>query len=343
MKKLWHILGGFLITGLLGTVVMAHGNLFIYNWTDYTSPELIKKFEKETGINVTLDTFDSHETLIAKLKSGGGGYDISVADNNFVPIMIQEGLLEKINASQLKDYANIEESWKSPSWDPGNVYTIPWQHGSTSFSVDTEVYKGDINTFKILFEPPKELQGKIGMFDASGEIIAMALVYKGFDQCNENPEKMKQILELLLQQKPYVKVYNSDGINERLISRDTVIHTNWNGLAMRARAEKQSIRYAYPVEGVLSWMGNVVVPKGAKNKANAIRFIEFMLQPENAALQSNFARYANGIKGSEQYMDEDLRNAPELQAPEGVKIIFSPACSEKSVQLYDKVWTKLKQ
>ena len=344
MKKLHCLLLSLLVIAMGAGSAMASGQLFIYNWTDYTSPDLLNKFEKETGIKVTLDTFDSNETLLAKLKTGGGsGYDIVVPSHNYVPILIQEGLLMKINAGKLKGYENIIDALKSPPWDPGNVYSIPWQHGTTSFAVDTAVYSGDINTYKILFEPPTELQGKVAMFNASGEVIEMALGYLGFPQCNEDSGQVKQVLDLLLNQKPHVKVYNSDGILERMVSGDVAIHMVWNGYAMRTRKQKTSIQYAYPVEGVLSWADNLVVPKDAGNKASAIKFIEFMMQPENAGLQTNFARYANGIKGSEAIIDEELKSAPEMKLPAGVESVFPMSCSEKSIKLYDKVWTKLKQ
>ena len=343
MKKFYCALLTILMIGLFAGGAMAQGQLFLYNWTDFTSPDLIKKFEKETGIKVTLDTFDSNETLLAKLQAGGGGYDIVCITHNYVPIHMQEGLLQKINALQLKGYDNIIDSLKSPPWDPGNLYTVPFQNGTTSISVNTDVYKGDINTLKILFEPPPELQGKIAMFNTGTEVIPVALVYLGYEQCNENPQEMQAVQDLLLKQKPHVKVYSADGILERLISGDVAIHMNWNGYAMRTRQQNASIKYAYPVEGILSWVENIVVPKGAKNRDNAIKFIEFMLQPENAAMESNFARYSNGIKGSAEFMDEDLQAAPELFVPEGIKSIFETACSEKSIKLYDKVWTKLKQ
>ncbi len=343
MRALRYLASALLVIMIGASGAAAAGQLFIYNWTDYTSPDLLEKFEKETGVKVTLDTYDSNETLLAKLKAGGGGYDIAIASHNFVPIMIKEGLLHKIDAPKLKGYDNITEQWKNPTWDPGNAYSIPWHTGTTSFAVDTSVYKGDINTYKILFDPPPELQGSIGMFNAPDEVISFANAYLGFDQCNENSSQIKKVLELLMKQKPHVKVYNSDGIKERLVSGDTAIHQTWNGYAMRARAAKPSIRYAYPKEGVISWMDSLIVPKGAKNKDSALKFIEFMMQPENAAMQTNFARYANGISGSDAFLAEDLKTAPEIVAPKSVKAIFVPACSEKAIKLQDKVWTKLKQ
>lgn len=103
--------------------------------------------------------------------------------------------------------------------------------------MDSDIYGGDINTYGILFEPPADLQGKIGMFKGSGEVTAMAEIYLGHSRCNENPEYMKEVLALLQAQKPHVKVYNSDGILERLASGDTAVHTHWNGYSHRARRE----------------------------------------------------------------------------------------------------------
>jgi len=343
MKKLLPIVAA--VAGMVaGTqAARADGDLFLYNWTDYTSPELIEKFEAETGIKVTLDTYDSNETLLAKLKQGGGGYDIVVPSHNFVDIMIREGLLRKIDARSLPGYENIDPKWQGPPWDPENAYTVPWQWGTTSFTVDTARYGGDIDTYAVLFEPPEELQGSIGMFNSPDDVMSMAQIYLGVPLCNESPDDMKKVQALLEQQKPHVKVYNSDGILERLVSGDTAIHSNWNGYSLRARKEKASLRYAYPKEGTLSWFDNVAVPVGARNYDNALAFVAFMLQPENAAVQSNFAGYANGISGSEAFMSAELKAAPEVNAPAGVKAVFTRSCSEKAIKLADRVWTKLKQ
>jgi spermidine/putrescine transport system substrate-binding protein len=321
----------------------AEEKLIIFSWGDYTAPDLIAKFEKETGIKVTIDTFDANETMLAKLKQGATGYDIVVPSHNFVPIMIKEGLLQKINAKDLKGYENIEDRWKSPEWDPDNQYTIPWQWGTTSFMVDTNVYKGDIDTLKLLFDPPKELQGSIGMFRTPDEVIAMAQIYAGVPLCNENVEDMKKVQAVLEKQKPFVKVYSSDGILERLVSGDTAMHMNWSGYSLRSRAQRLSLRYSYPKEGVLTFMDSLAVPVDAPHYQNALRFLSFYLQPENAAIESNFANYANGIVGSSQFYTEELRGAPEMNPPDDMKPIVTKTCSEKAIKLADKVWTKLLQ
>jgi spermidine/putrescine transport system substrate-binding protein len=325
------------------SIASAEGDLFLYNWTDYTAPDLIEKFEAETGISVTLDTYDSNETLLAKLQSGATGYDIVVPSHNFVEIFVSEGLLQPINASQLGSYGNLNANFTSPSWDADNTYTVPWQWGTTSFTVNTDVYGGDINTYDILFQPPSELQGKIGMFKSADEVISMALISLGLPLCNENPEDMQAVLELLQSQKPHVKTYNSDGILERLVSGDAAVHQNWNGYSIRAREENASMQYAFPVQGVIAWADNLAVPVGAPNYDNAIKFIEFLMQPENVAVQSNFAGYSNGVSGSEDFMSEELKTAHELSPPEGTPLVFSESCSPNAVELQSRVWTALLQ
>ena len=343
MKRIVVAMACLLSLMVAAAPALAEGDLYLYNWSDYTAPDLIAKFEKETGIKVTLDIYDSNETLLAKMKSGGGAYDIIVPTHNFVAILIDEGLIQKIDAAGLKGYDNIVEAMKRPPWDPRNEYTIPWNYGSTSFCLNTGAYTPPEATLATLFQPPPELQGKIGMFDASEENTNLALIFEGYPLCNENPAQMQEILDLLLAQKPYVKVYSSEGIHERLISEDVLVCGCWNGSAMRARKENPDIRYMYPKEGIMGWADNLAVPTGAKNRSSAIKFIEFMLQPENAALQTNFSGYANAIRGSEAFMKDELKGAPELTVPEGVPIHFQPQCSEKAIRLLDQVWTKVKQ
>lgn len=333
-----------LILGLLLSTALAQGQLRIYNWSGYTSEDMIAAFEKDTGINVTVDTYDTNETLLAKLKSGNTGYDIVVPTHNFVSIFVEEGLLEPINATELPNYTNIDEQWRSPEWDPDNVYTVPWQWGTTSFAIDTALYDGDINTYDVLFNPPEALQGNVGMFDSWDEVLPMALRYLGYSEpCTTETDAFRGALELLEAQKPFVKVYTSEGILDNLIAGETSLNTYWNGAAMRVRAERPSVAYAYPKEGVSGWMDNLAVATGAPNKENALAFINWFLEPEHAAMQSNFARYGNGVAGSPEFMDAELQSAPEIVPPDDANIIFAETCSAEYIDLANRVWTRLKQ
>lgn len=328
---------------LAAGTAQAAGDLLIYNWTEYTSPDLIKKFEAETGIKVTLDTYDSNETLLAKLKSGSTGYDIVVVSSDFVPIFAKEGLIQKIDASKLPGFDKIEARWRNPDWDPGRAYSIPYDWGITSFTVNTKFVKEPADSLKLLFDPPADAKGKVGMFGSPSEVMSLAEVYLGLTPCQTDVASMKKVSDLLEKQAPAVKVYNSDGIIDRQGSGETWIHQQWNGDAARTRAVNADVKFVIPKEGVVAWMDNVAIPTGAKDPENARKFVEFLMKPENSAISSNFTHYASAIQGAEASYDSAMKDAPELKVPADLKMAFTPACPEAATKLMDRVWTKLKK
>lgn len=330
---------------LTATVAKAEEKLFIYNWTDYTSPEAVQKFETETGIKVTVDTYDSNETLLAKLKAGASGYDIIIPTHNFVPILIHEGLVQKYDPRSLPNFANVEDRWKTSEWDPEQQYTVPFHWGTTSIAYREDLYGKKLESLGEFFKPDQSLSGRISVFKTPEEVVNLAHLYLGQDQCSSDPAQMQKVQDLLLEQKPAVNTYSSEGLNDRLINGDSVITTQWNGYALKGRVEaakaNKVVSYAYPKEGVIGWMDTMMIPATASNAEIAKKFINFMMQPENMAIQSNFTGYSNVIKGSEAFMTEELRTAPEINAPEGAKIVFSRACDAQAQKLIDKVWTNV--
>jgi spermidine/putrescine transport system substrate-binding protein len=336
-----------LVAGLMGTAPQLAradgGELHIYNWTDYTSPEMVKKFEDETGIKVTIDTYDSNETALAKLSSGAAGYDVIIISNDFIPIFVKQGLLQKVDVAHMPNFKNLDPQWQKRPWDPDAQYSVPWVWGTTSYSVDTAVYKGPTDSLKPLFEPPPELKGKVGMFGSPSEVMSLALVYLGKPQCNTNPDDLKALNALLKAQKPFVKVYNSDGTVERQVSGETVMHEQWSGKALATRTEKASFKYVYPKEGVVGWMDNVAVPKDAPDLENAKKFLNFLMDPENIALQSKSTGYQTAVVGSNKFLPPEIGESPEFNPPADLKITFAPSCEEKATRSYDKIWTGLRQ
>jgi spermidine/putrescine transport system substrate-binding protein len=321
----------------------AAGDLHIYNWGNYTNPEMIKKFEAANDVKVTLDSYDSNETMLAKVEQGGSGYDVVVPGDYMIAIMLKKDLLEKVMPNQMSNFKNMDPKWVDVYWDKGRNYSIPYQWGTTSFQVDTTVYKGDINTLKLLYDPPKELQGRINMLNDMNDVINAGLRYLGYPRCNSNKAQLKELNALLLSAKKHWRTMDYSTI-EKLTSKDVDLSQNWNGAAMRARAQRPELEYAYPKEGFTGWMDNVAVLKGAPNVENAKLFMNFMMDPENAAMTSNFARYANGVMGSEKYMEAEMKSAPEIIIPASAPAPeFVPPCDQDVVALYTKIWTNLKK
>ena len=324
--------------------IPAGGELHIYNWGNYTNPDLITKFEAEHNIKVTLDAYDSNETMLAKVKAGGHGYDIVVPGDYMVAIMIEEGMLEETRPDQMSNFQNVDEQWKDVYWDPGRHYSVPWQWGTTSFAVDTAKYSGDINTLAILFDPPEELCGRINMLLDVNDVLNAGLRYLDYPRCNSNPDQLRELNDMLVEAKECWRTMSYDTI-ALMTAGDVDVTQQWNGAAMRVRlSDVPTAAYAYPKEGFTGWMDNVVVLKGAANVENAKLFQDFIMDPENAALISDFAKYANGIAGSEAFLDAEFAAAPEITLPEGAPAPeFVPPCGADVAALYDKIWTNLQK
>lgn len=324
--------------------VAAAGKLSLYNWFEYMPQELLDKFTAETGIEVVTDTYDSNEGLLAKLKAEGlGEYDLAVPGDYMVKIMSEEGLLDKISQSELKNFGNIEDKWLNVSYDPGRKHSIPYQWGSTSFSVDRDVYKGDIRTTDILFDPPSQLSGKINMLDSQGEVLALASLHLDIEQCSRDRGKLKKLNQLLQDSKKHWASFGSDIAKDVLVSGDAAAGMIYNGFSAKARSEKPSIEYSYPKQGFIVWMDNIVLLKDAPNRENALKFMDFMLRPENAGELTNFTRYASGVKGVSQYLDEALRTDPESNPPADAEGVFIETCPQSVQENYDRIWQQVKK
>ena len=327
---------------LFATSAHAAGELKLYNWSDYMPQGLIDKFAKQYDVKVTQDSYDSNETLLSKLKSGVKGYDLAVPGDYMVAIMIKEGLLEKVEPNQFSNFPKVKKDLINVYFDDGRHYSIPYQFGTTSFMVDTTVYKGDINTLAILFDTPDELKGKVNMFRDVNDVINAGLRYLGYPVCNSNKEQLSKVNDLLLKAKPNWLSIASDGSREMLISGDAAAGMIWNGMGLRARTEKASLQFAYPKEGMTAWADNMVVLKDAPNLENAKLFMNFMLEPENAAALTNFASYSAGVEGTEPFLDKKFVGALEMNPPAGApKPEFVPPCDPEVVKLYDRLWTNL--
>ncbi|WP_149140554.1 extracellular solute-binding protein [Gemmobacter caeruleus] len=322
----------------------AEGVLQLYNWGNYTSPELLTKFEAETGIKVTVTDYDSNDTALAKIEAGGHGFDLVVPSANYVPIWIEKGLVTELDAAKLANKGNIAPEWQDVSWDPGRKFSVPWQWGSTGVAVNTSVYGGDINTSSVFLEVPAELKGKINVVPEMNDIVAMATMWAGGQPCSEDAEVLKKARDALIAAKPdWISM--DYGATEKLSNNDWAASVNWNGSTMRARVANPAVAYGYPKEGYPLFMDSVMLLKDAQNVDAAYKFLDFIMVPENAAMISAFARYANGIAGSEAFMPEDMKTAPEVVIPEAFKAagVFLPTCTGKAQDYVTAIWTELQK
>ncbi len=322
----------------------AEGSLNIYNWGNYTSPEMIEKFEQEYNIDVTITDYDSNTTALAKIEAGGHGFDIVVPTHSYMGVYIDKGLLMKPGIPEMENYGNISEQWKNVEWDPNREYSVPWQWGTTGVAVNTSAYDGDINTSAVFLDPPEELVGKVNVVPEMQDVMNLTLFYVGGEPCTTDKEMLKKARDVLIEAKP--KWMSMDyGMTEKLSNGDVMASVNWNGSTFRARNNNEDVAYGYPKEGYPVWMDSAAILSDAQNVENAKLFLNFIMEPENAAMLSSFARYANGIDGSEEFMPEDMKSAPEIVVPEELKAAgrFTTACPAEAQEFYTAIWTELQK
>lgn len=334
-----------LALSLPGGMATAEGKLVLYHWFEYIPQEMLDRFAAENDVEVVMDTYDSNEALLAALKAGGiGTYDLAVPGDYMVRIMANEGMLGEIAEGELANKGNISPEWANPGFDPGRKSSIPYQWGSTSFAVNRDVYKGDINTTDILFNPPAELSGRINMLDSQGEVMAMSALHMGIPQCSTDRDQLRALNDMLQGAKQHWVSFNSDTAKEVLVSGDAAAGMIYDGFSAKAREEGANIEYAFPVQGYIAWMDNVVLLKDAPNRENALKFMDFLLEPENAAELTNWTRYSAGVEGVAPLLDEELRTLPEASPPaEAGEAVFIEACVQDVQVVYDTIWTNLKK
>jgi len=324
----------------------AAGELHLYNWSNYFSPDLIKQYEQETGTKVTLDTYASEEDLLAKLQAGASGYDVIFPGPTTLGTMIEKGLVAKIDAPKMSNFKNVLKPFQTLSVDPDRSYSVPYMWGTTGFTYDPKMVPGGKldDSWKSIFDPPKELQGNIAMLNEMSDVWNAAAYYVGVSKCTEDPKDAQKILDVLMKQKPYVKVYSNDGTIDRMSAGEVAVHMQWNGAAHRTKKNKPGVVYVYPREGVTFWTDTMAIPANAPDKKNAMDFLNWMMDPKQAAAASNYTGYSNAISGSGKYLSDSLKSDPAVNMPEEYASRLKPfeSCSPKSKELRERVWTKLK-
>ena len=351
MKK--KMLGLIVITAMLVTMLAGcgskssegkNGELNIFIWTEYVPDSVIEKFEKETGIKVNVSTYSSNEDMLAKVKSESEGtYDIVQPSDYMVEQMASQGMLEELKTDELKNLSNIGESYLNPSYDPGNKYSVPYQGGVAGIAVNTSKVKKDITSYDDLFD--SSLKNSIVALDDYRAVIGMTARSMGYGMNETDPAVLSKIQDKLLTLKNNVKLYDSDSPKSALISGDCTVGYVWSAEIALAMEENPDIKVVYPTEGAYLFMDNWAIPKGAKNYDNAVKFIDFMLDAENAQMVLEEFPYLSPTTKAVEAMGEDYSKNEAKNPPAEVikKGEYVKNLDADTLKIYDEMWTKLKQ
>ncbi|MDU1926150.1 MAG: spermidine/putrescine ABC transporter substrate-binding protein, partial [Staphylococcus epidermidis] len=292
MKRFFQLIISAIVIGILCLMIShwfkskdnTHSNekLYVYNWGEYIDPSLIKKFEKETGIQVVYETFDSNEAMEAKIRNGGTHYDVAFPSEYTVQKLKKAKLLETLNHDKIPNIRNLDNDYMNLSYDPNNRYSIPYFFGTVGILYDKEKYPNEtFDSWDDLYH--SQFKNDILLVDGAREIIGMGLNKLGYSLNDKNPTHIYQAEKDLHNLAPQVRGIVGDEITMMLQQNEGHVAVVWSGVAAPLVQENTRYNYVIPKEGSNLWFDNMVIPKTAQNKEGAYKFMNFLLDAQNSA------------------------------------------------------------
>jgi putrescine transport system substrate-binding protein len=351
-------LAAVLLPGLAGAQKQRVVNY--YNWSDYQDPTVLDTFTKETGIAVRFDTFDSNDTLEAKLLAGQSGYDVVVPSAYFLARQIKAGIFRQLDKSKLPNlkYAWPEIAKQLALYDPGNQYAVNYMWGTTGIGFNVKAVKrilgpdGIIDSWDYIFNPEKIAKFKscgIHLLDSSDDIMSAGLHYLHLDPNTSDPADLNRVTDLLLKIRPYIRKFHSSEYLNALATGEICLVVGFSGdvkQAQKRAAEAKGgieIGYAIPKEGAQLWFDNLAIPKDAPDLQEAHELINFLIRPDIAAKNTNYVSYANGDAPSDlidKSISEDRTVYPDSETM--AKLYTIIAHDQKTQRLINRLWTRIK-
>jgi putrescine transport system substrate-binding protein len=334
--------------------------LNVYNWSDYIAPEVVPNFEKEYGIKVHYDVFDSNEVLQTKLLAGQTGYDIVVPTANFLALQIKAGVFRKLDKSLLPNLKNVDPEMSKyfDGLDPGMQYAVNYFWGTSGVGYNVDKIKAampdaPVDSFRMFFDPTVVKHFKdcgVTLLDAPDEVINAVFVYLGIQPNSEKPEDLAAAEKALMAIRPYVRYINSSKYIEDLANGEICLALGWSGdvgqAALRAREAKNgiNIKYLIPKEGAVLFFDMLAIPADAPHPKNAHLFIDYLLRPEVSARNSSAVHFASSNAAAYSLIDPAIYNdrgifpAPETTA----HLAPNLPRSQPYMRLLNRMWTRVK-
>ena len=334
MKK-FSLLILLLICSLLLTGCNSKNNkqvVNVLNWSSYIPDEVIKDFEKETGIKVNYGTYSSNEELLAKLSSSKDGtYDVVFPSDYMVELMINKNMLSKLDTSRLTNYKNIDKVFLKQSYDKNNSYSLPFLLATSVIAYNSENVN-DIYDYRDLAR--EDYKNDIVLLDDERITIGAFLQALGYDINDYNDNHLEEAYQFYNSFKDNIKAFDSDSPKSFLITNETNIGVLWNAEAILARDQNPNIIIVYPNSGYALSMDNYVITKGATNVDNAYKFIDYLLRDEVCQKIIDDYPYISTNKNTNNYSDEELKEI--LENGSYIKNVG------ENIKKFDRLWAKMK-
>lgn len=363
--KLWAgmrwALGTMLIAATTSAAVAQNKVVNVYNWAEYTAPDTLAGFEKQTGIKVRYDVYDSNDTLQAKLLAGKSGYDVVVPSTHYASRQIEAGLFQKLDKSRIPNWQYLDPDVMAlvAEVDPGNAYAIPWGYGTNGLGYNVTKVKQimgenvDLADWDMIFKPENAAKLKecgISMLDEAAQVFPAVLKYLGKDPNSANPDDYKAALGVLKQIRPYIRQFSSSGYIDELAVGDLCMVYGFSGDVTIARKRAQQakkpyeVNYFIPKGGAPAWFDLMVIPKDAPHPQEALAFIDYIETPQVHAAITNTMFYPNANKAARQYVVKEVAdNAMIYPSPEVSSTLYVIKAQPLNIQrLQTRMWAELK-
>jgi spermidine/putrescine transport system substrate-binding protein len=279
--------------------------LTVYNWGDYIDPDLLSKFQRETGIRVIYETFDSNEAMLTKIAHGGTSFDIVIPSDYAINKMKAEGMLVPLDHSKIPNLKYIDSRFLDLPFDYGNEYSVPYFWGTMGIIYNPEIVEGrDFTSWSALWD--EGLGGEILLVDSAREVIGIGLVSLGYSLNETDTGHLQEAHGKLCELAPNVKAIVGDEIKMLLANEEAAVGVVWSGDAAIIMDENDKLDYVIPSEGSMVWFDNIVIPTTARNVEGAHLFINFMLDPENAAQNTEYVAYSTPNAAALEYLPEEI-------------------------------------
>jgi spermidine/putrescine transport system substrate-binding protein len=315
--------------------------LKVYNWDTYIDPEILTSFEEKFGVTVDYLIYDNDGDMVEELQAGNTSYDLVVPSDFNVSILRSEGLLAPLDKTTIPNARNLDPTFVSPVFDPGNRYCMPYQWGTVGIGYNLAATGREITSWADFFDPA--FAGRVAMLDDQRTTLGVALLILGYSPNTTNPQYIAEATDFLVSQAGQVGAYTGDDAQDLLNLGEFDMVVEWSGDIFQLMEKNEDIRYVIPEEGSLIWTDNMCIPATAPHKALAEQFINYILEPEIGAQLSNYTQYGTPNATSLPYIDQELLNDPAIYPPASVRerLFFQVDVSLAATQLYDQAWTEI--
>lgn len=295
------------------------GELYVYNYGEYFDPDALAQFEEETGIKVTYDEYETNEVMYPIIANGAAQYDLVCPSDYMVQRMISEGMLEKINFDNVPNIKYVDQVYRDAAkgFDSANEYSVPYLWGTVGILYNKTMVKEPVDSWGILWDT--KYKDNILMQKSVRDAFGITLKYLGHSLNSTDEKELEEAKQKLIQQKQsgVVQAYVVDEVRDKMIGNEAAIGVIYSGEALTCQSENPDLEYVIPKEGSNLWIDAWVIPKGAKNKENAEKFLDFLCRPEIAKMNFDYITYSiPNSEGRKLIEEEEYRNStiafPEL-------------------------------